>query len=107
MNTPAKSLRCLIVEDVAADAQLMLRQLRTGGYDVTSERVDTPEAMRAALVRAPWDVVLSDYRMPRFSGLAALEILRTSGIDLPFIVVSAPSARRPPWPRCRRGLTIT
>ena len=88
MSATAKSLHCLIVEDVEADAQLILRQLRTGGYDVIGERVDTPEAMRAALARQPWDVVLSDYRMPRFSGLAALEILRASGIDLPFMIVS-------------------
>ncbi len=88
MSATTKTLRCLIVEDVEDDALLLLRQLRTGGYDVTWERVDTPEAMRAALARQPWDVVLSDYRMPRFSGLAALEILRESGIDLPFIIVS-------------------
>ena len=88
MSATTKSLRCLIVEDVEDDALLMLHQLRTGGYDPTWERVDTPEAMRAALERQPWDVVLSDYRMPRFSGLAALELLRASGLDLPFIIVS-------------------
>ena len=88
MSATTKTLRCLIVEDVEDDAQLMLRQLRAAGYDVTWERVDTPEAMRAALAHQPWDVVLSDYQMPRFSGLAALEILRESGIDLPFIIVS-------------------
>ena len=88
MNIPGKTLRCLIVEDVEDDAQLMLRQLRTDGHDVTWERVDTPEAMRAALQRQPWDLVLSDYRMPRFSGLAAFEVLRASGLDLPFIIVS-------------------
>jgi signal transduction histidine kinase/DNA-binding response OmpR family regulator len=88
MSATTKSLRCLIVEDVEDDAQLMLRQLRAAGYDVTWERVDTPEAMRAALEHQPWDVVLSDYRMPRFSGLEAFELLRTSGRDLPFIIVS-------------------
>jgi PAS domain S-box-containing protein len=85
MKTP---LRCLIVEDMEDDALLMLRQLRSGSYDVTSECVDTAEAMRAALDHQPWDVVLSDYQMPRFSGLAALELLQASGLDLPFIIVS-------------------
>ena len=88
MSVTARTLRCLIVEDAEDDALLLLRQLRDGGYDVTWERVDTPEAMRAALGRQPWDVVISDYSMPRFSGLAALELLQASGLDLPFIVVS-------------------
>ena len=85
MSTP---LRVLIVEDSADDTQLVLRELRSGGYDVTWERVETAEAMGAALVRQPWDVVISDYRMPHFSGLAALEQLKARGVDLPFILVS-------------------
>lgn len=83
-----KLLRCLIVEDSEDDALLVLRQLRGGGYDVTSERVETAEAMRAALDRQPWDIVISDYKMPHFSGLAALELLKSTNKDLPFIIVS-------------------
>ena len=83
-----KPLRCLIVEDSENDALLVVRQLRSGGYDVTWERVETAEAMRAALDRKPWDIVLADFKMPRFSGLAALELLKASGKGLPFIVVS-------------------
>jgi two-component system, cell cycle sensor histidine kinase and response regulator CckA len=85
MTTP---LRCLLVEDSEDDAVLVLRQLREGGFDVTSERVDTPEAMRAALGRQSWDLVIADYQMPRFSGVAALQLLQASGLDLPFIIVS-------------------
>ncbi len=88
MSVIVTPLRCLIVEDSEDDALLMLRQLRTGGYDVTWERVDTPEAMRAALDRPPWDIVISDYKMPRFNGLAALKLVQASGLDLPFIIVS-------------------
>src|SRR5688572_15936913 len=62
--------------------------LKQGGYDLMSERVDTPELMRAALARQSWDVVISDYVMPRFSGLAALRILQERGLDLPFLIVS-------------------
>jgi len=85
MNKP---LRCLLVEDSENDAALILRQLRSGGYDVSSERVDTAEAMSAALRRHPWDVILADYKMPHFSGPAALELLKASGKGLPFILVS-------------------
>ena len=83
------SLRVLIVEDSEDDALLVLRELRRGGYEPTSERVDTPEAMRLALAEGePWDVVLSDWRMPRFSATEALNTLRKAGSEAPFIVVS-------------------
>ena len=83
-----KTLHCLIVDDSEDDALLLVAELQRGGYDVPFERVETAEAMRAALDRQPWDVILSDYQMPRFSGLAALELLQASGQDLPFIIVS-------------------
>jgi len=53
--------RILIVEDSADDAELAVRVLRQSGMDLTYERVDTPEAMLAALEERPWDVVLSDF----------------------------------------------
>ena len=81
-------LRALIVEDRAADAEMMLRELRRGGFDTTFERVETAEAFRAALARQPWDIVLSDYYLPTFDAPGALTVLRESGVDLPFIVVS-------------------
>jgi PAS domain S-box-containing protein len=85
MNKP---LRALLVEDSEEDAELLLAEIRRGGYDVTWERVETAEALRAALERQPWDVVVADYKMPHFSGLAALELLKASRLDLPFIIVS-------------------
>jgi PAS domain S-box-containing protein len=81
-------LRALIVEDSEDDAVLLLRELQRGGYKVSSARVDTAPAMRAALAREPWDVLISDHVMPQFSGLAALQVLKDSGLDLPFIIVS-------------------
>jgi two-component system, sensor histidine kinase and response regulator len=80
--------RILMVEDSADDAELTARTLRRGGYELTYDRVETPEAMRAALMRAKWDLVIADYSMPRFNGLAALKLLREQGLDLPFILVS-------------------
>ncbi len=83
-----KPLRVLLVEDSEDDAALTLRQLKKGGYAPSFKRVDTPETMRAALEVREWDIVLSDYNMPEFSGPAALVLLRSTGIDLPFIVIS-------------------
>ncbi|MBI1776724.1 MAG: response regulator [Proteobacteria bacterium] len=85
MSTP---LRVLIVEDDPRDAALLVRELERGGYELTTIRVDTPEAMADAIEKQTWDVVISDYAMPRFSAQAALALVKNSGIDLPFIVVS-------------------
>jgi PAS domain S-box-containing protein len=62
--------------------------LEQAGYTVVFERVQTAEAMRTALERRPWDVVLSDYSMPSFSANGALSVLQESGRDLPFIIIS-------------------
>ena len=84
----SKTLRLLIVEDSADHALLYAKILREGGYDLVSERVETAGAMRAALSRGSWDVVISDYKMPFFNGLAALQLLRENGLSIPFIMVS-------------------
>lgn len=83
-----KPLRALVVEDNENDALLMIRELRRGGYEVAFERVDTSGAMAAALEAAPWDIILSDYSMPGFGGLAALRLVGEKGPDTPFILVS-------------------
>lgn len=85
MSTP---LQVLIAEDCEEDALLLLRELRKGGYDAASERVETPEDFRAALLRGGWDIVLCDYTFPRFSGTEALKIFKECGQDIPFIFVS-------------------
>ncbi|MBI4518234.1 MAG: PAS domain S-box protein [Deltaproteobacteria bacterium] len=87
-DTPRRPLRVLVIEDSPDDAELLARELHSGGYAPTVERVETAAAMAAALARQTWDLVISDYAMPRFSALAALELLQGSGLDLPFIVVS-------------------
>ncbi len=85
MNTP---LRVLMVGDSESEAGLIIRRLQRGGYDLVHKRVETPGEMRAALAQPDWDIVLADYKMPQFPALAALEILKASGLDLPFIIVS-------------------
>ncbi|MGB4501491.1 MAG: HD domain-containing phosphohydrolase [Dethiobacteria bacterium] len=83
-----EKIRVLIIEDSEDDTLLILRELRRGGYKPVYERVETESAMRAALASEEWELILSDYNMPYFSTSEALSILKESGIDLPFIIVS-------------------
>jgi signal transduction histidine kinase len=80
-------IRVLLVEDSEDDAALVVRELRRGAYAPAVKRVETEAAMRAAL-DDPWDVIIADYSLPQFSGLAALTLLKSTGMDIPFIVVS-------------------
>lgn len=81
-------LHVLVVEDSIDDAELIIREIQRGGYAVEFERVETKGAMQEALARRSWDMILSDYTMPRFSAMAALETLKASGLDIPFLVIS-------------------
>ena len=81
-------LRALIIEDSEDDAQLLVRELRRGGYEPAVERVDSSAALERALWRAQWDIVFGDYSMPHFSGTDALAIVRKRSGDVPFIFVS-------------------
>src|SRR5687767_7131027 len=81
-------LRILLVEDSEDDARLVLREIRRGGYEIETERVETAETMRTALARQSWDLIISDFSLPSFSAPNALEVLKKSELDLPFIIVS-------------------
>jgi two-component sensor histidine kinase len=84
----AVRLHVLLIEDSPQDAALLLRELRRSGYEPASLRVDTAEAMAAALAAQPWDVIISDHAMPRFSATDALAVLSGAGMDIPLIIVS-------------------
>jgi signal transduction histidine kinase len=84
----AAQLHVLFVEDSPDDAKLLMLELRRGGWDVVHERVDTAEAMETALASRPWDVIIADYSMPHFSGVAALAVAKQRAADVPFILVS-------------------
>lgn len=81
-------LRTLIIEDSEDDVILLTRALKLGGYDPDVLRVETPENMRTALLSETWDIIISDYSMPRFSGLAALSLMKELELEVPFIIVS-------------------
>src|SRR5690242_14371340 len=71
-----KLLRTLIIEDSEEDTQLLLRELRRVGYQVEFERVETDVAMRTMLSKKSWDLILSDYTLPKFGAPQALETLK-------------------------------
>ncbi|MCI0527861.1 MAG: diguanylate cyclase, partial [Nitrospira sp.] len=85
MGTP---IRILIVEDSEDDMILLLRELQRNGYEPIPRRVETLQAMQTALEQESWDLVVSDYSMPGFTGKEALVLFRKTGRDVPFIIVS-------------------
>ncbi|MGA0611523.1 histidine kinase [Caldimonas sp. KR1-144] len=82
-----RRLRVLHLEDSELDHELTLAHLRRGGLLPDARRVET-EADYIAALAEPWDVILSDFNLPGFSGLSALQILRAGDLLLPFIIVS-------------------
>lgn len=83
-----KPLRVLNIEDSEDDAELLQLHLTRAGYEARTDRVQTADAMKVALAAGEWDVIISDYRMPNFTGLEALEVLKETGLDIPFILIS-------------------
>ncbi|HEU5399454.1 MAG TPA: EAL domain-containing protein, partial [Gammaproteobacteria bacterium] len=85
MATP---LRVLVVEDSLADAELLLLELKRGGYEVSYERCTTEAEVRKALKTGTWDLIVSDYSLPGFDGMRCLQLYRESGLDIPFLLMS-------------------
>jgi signal transduction histidine kinase len=83
-----KPLRVLIIEDSEDDSLLLVRQLKKDGYDPVYERVDSVEGLKAALSKQKWELIISDYVLPRFSALEALKFLLDNNYDIPCIIVS-------------------
>ncbi len=84
----ANLVKVLLVEHSEAHTDLIVREMRRGGYTVECERVNTPMRMSNALVEKNWDIVISDYYMSNFNGHDALKVFKRSGLDCPFIIVS-------------------
>ncbi|MCX5849959.1 MAG: PAS domain S-box protein, partial [Deltaproteobacteria bacterium] len=83
-----KSLRVLIIEDSEDDALLVIRKLKKDGYNPVYERVETAAAMKKALKEKQWDIILCDYKMPKFNAPSAIALLKETNIDIPIIIVS-------------------
>lgn len=82
------TLRILIIEDSENDAFLLLREIRRLGYEVDSLRVETEAQLRSTLAHQPWDLILCDYSLPHLNATQALSILKSTGLDIPFIIIS-------------------
>jgi PAS domain S-box-containing protein len=83
-----QSLRVLVVEDSEDDVLLIIRELKKGGYDPVYERVETAAAMKKALQEKQWDIILCDYKLPKFNATSAIAVLKETNIDIPLIIVS-------------------
>ena len=83
-----RPLNVLMIDDSDMDTQIVLREVKQGGYDVKHKRVETRQEMKEALQRETWDVILCDYSMPHFGTMDALDTLKENGADIPFLIVS-------------------
>ena len=81
-------LSVLVVEDSEFDARMLVGLLKSGGFIPTFKRVETASEMVEALNHEKWEVILADYNLPEFSAPKALEVLRDTKLDIPFIIVS-------------------
>ncbi|HLF33598.1 MAG TPA: PAS domain S-box protein [Cyclobacteriaceae bacterium] len=88
MAGPARKLKLLIVEDSPDDAGLIIRILKKNNFSPEFLIVETENDFINALKKKNWELILSDYSLPQFSGLEAFRIFRESNLDIPFILVS-------------------
>jgi response regulator RpfG family c-di-GMP phosphodiesterase len=87
-DTSSLRLLFLLIEDSPEDEELIVVALKRAGFEVSHQRVMTEAAMQVALQERAWDLIICDYRLPRFTPYRALELLRASGQDIPLIVFS-------------------
>ncbi len=83
-----KSLCVLIIEDSEDDLLLLIRSLKKGGYKPVYERVETAADTKKALKEKQWDIILCDYKMPKFDAPSAIALLKETNINIPLIVVT-------------------
>lgn len=83
-----KPLKVLLIEDSEDDAFLLTRKLKIDGFDPVINRVDTGEKLREEILKENWDVIISDFALPKFDGISALKIYNESKLDIPFLIVS-------------------
>ncbi|MBA3461381.1 MAG: response regulator [Deltaproteobacteria bacterium] len=95
-------MRLLVAEDSEDDFDILVLELRRGGYDVNATRVATLAQLDSALA-SPWDLVISDWSMPGFGGRQVVEALHTRGLGIPCIVISGTTGEEPAVEALRAG----
>ncbi len=83
-----QSVRLILVEDMPTEAEIAVRQLEAGGMTCTWKRVDTEQVLRRLIIEDKPDLILSDFTLPGFDGITALEVARECAPDTPFIFLS-------------------
>lgn len=83
-----KILRVLMVDDSEDDVLLIIRHLKKAGYETVHQRVETAAAMAQALEEKQWDIIICDYKMPKFNAPAAITLLKQTKLNIPIIVIS-------------------
>lgn len=81
-------MRLLLLEDSLDDEKLIIRQFKKSGFEPIYQCLQTADELSLALIEQVWDIIISDYQMAAFSGLEALSLVKNSGLDIPFILVS-------------------
>jgi signal transduction histidine kinase len=95
----------LLVEDSPADAELVLRELRREGFDVSSDIVQTIEDFTRQVRANPYQLILADYNLPQWRGIETLEVLSREGLDIPLILVSGSLGDVPAVECIKQGAT--
>ena len=101
-STAHSPLQLLVAEDSEDDFEILLRELRKGGYAVSAHRVKSTAELDTALARS-WDLLISDWIMPGFGGLNVLEAVASRGLDLACIIVSGTPGEEPAVEALRAG----
>ncbi len=83
-----RPLRLLIIEDSENDAALAIRQLEKADYVLDYHRLEDLGELEVAIMEQEWDLIISDYQLPGFTGADAMEVCLNSGKDIPFILIS-------------------
>lgn len=99
-----RTIKVLMVEDNEDDVFLLNAQLSARGLDTYSERVDSAQDLARALEEREWDLVISDHAMPGFDSASALEVVRRSGRDIPFIIYSGKISDHMAFSAMRNGV---